>query len=75
MMLETLKELLSIDAPAPEVLLEEDGCLCLDWDGLSVSIHKNGHVSWACLEPTEHGTDLNRVKEVIAGLSSKGGLR
>jgi len=66
-MLETLINLLSVGAPAPEILIEEDGCLCLDWGiSLSVSIHENGHVSWACLEPREHGTDLVRVKELIA---------
>jgi len=66
--LETLLKLLAVDAPAPEILLEEDGCLCLDWRTLSVSIWPNGHVSWASLEPSEHGTDIDELLKRIKSL-------
>ena len=64
-MLETLLMLLKLDCPAPEILLEEDGELCLDWRDLTVSITPTGKVSWAHLSPTEHGTDIDRLIEIL----------
>lgn len=63
-----LCELLSIDAPSPEIMLEEDDDLCLDWGILYVSITSAGKVNWAFWDGTrsEHGTDLERVKQIIA---------
>jgi hypothetical protein len=45
------------DLPAPEVRVEEDGDLCCDWDGLSVSVSDAGRVGWAALwdEHKSHG--------------------
>lgn len=37
------------DLSAPEILLEEDGDLCCDWDGLTVSVSDAGRVGWAAL--------------------------
>ena len=63
-----LCDLLSVDAPCPDILLEEDGDLCLDWRVLNVSIAPAGGIAWAFWdgERKEHGTDLKRVKELIA---------
>ena len=64
-MLETLLTILKIDAPAPEILLEEDGALCLDYMSgrLSISITPTGSVAWAGL--AKHGTDLAEFIEIL----------
>lgn len=65
-MLETLlKKILTWDLPSsPEILLEEDGDLCLDWNGkISVSINKNGNVNWAGYG--EHGTDIDELARLL----------
>lgn len=69
-MLETLRKILSWDLPSPEILLEEDGCLCLDWlensgTWVSVSIHPNGGVSWAGINPQRHGSDLKELQNYL----------
>ena len=77
-MLETLLIILAWDLPAPSILLEEDGCICLDWDdGHSISITKDGKVSWAALTQDKpwhlheiavgksHGTDLENFKSIM----------
>ncbi len=63
-----LCDLLSVDAPCPEILLDEGGDICLDWEVLYVSITPAGEVSWTFLNSKhqEHGSDLKRVKELIA---------
>jgi len=67
-MLETLLEILRWDNPhgAPEILLEEDGCLCLDWSNVqaSVSIHPNGKISWAIVGKG-HGTDIVEFRRAM----------
>lgn len=66
-MLETLLRILSWDLPAPEILIEEDGDLCLDWsEGLSISINPSGGVAWAILNPPAHGSDLDELKRLSA---------
>jgi len=75
-MLETLKLLLQLDLPAPEILLEEDGCLNLEWywseehykfgpRTIDVSIWPDGKVSWACSEPRRHGADIEELKALL----------
>ena len=66
-MLETLLTILKIDAPAPEILLEEDGGLCLDYMSgrLSISITPTGGVAWAGIKT--HGTDLAEFIEILKG--------
>ena len=64
-MLETLLKILSWDLPSPEILLEEDGDLGLDWPGVSISINKDGGVSWAFLEEKRHGTDFDELRELL----------
>jgi len=65
-MLETLLTLLRIDAPAPEILLEEDGDICLDWPiDASISISSSGKVNWAVLKERRHGTDLNEFIKIL----------
>jgi len=64
-----LCELLLVDAPSPEILLEYDGGdLHLDWQVLNVSISPRGEISWAFYDGKrkENGTDIKRVKELIA---------
>jgi hypothetical protein len=63
-MLETLLKILAWDLPAPEILLENDGDICLDWPEVSVSINKEGGVSWAILHG-EHGTDIDVLKDFL----------
>jgi hypothetical protein len=68
---EVLCELLAIDAPAPEILLEEDGDFCLDWQldngVLSVSISSDGGIAWAYHDgkDSEHGTDIDRANQLL----------
>lgn len=73
-MLETLLKILSWgDLPAPEILLEEDGDISLDWHldttDLNVSITPEGKINYACLEPRQHGTDLDDLKILMEALS------
>lgn len=65
-MLETLLKILSWDLPAPEIFVEDDGCLGLEWaDGDAwVSIHPNGAVSWSALHG-KHGTDMEELRAVL----------
>lgn len=65
MMIDTLLTLLKVDVAAPEILLEEDGCICLDYGvTFSISIHPSGGVSWAVLD-RGHGTDLNEFIKLL----------
>lgn len=66
MMIDTLLELLKVDVAAPEILLEEDGCICLDYGvSFSISIWPSGAVSWASLDKG-HGTNLNEFIELVS---------
>lgn len=77
-MLETLLEILGWGLPigAPEILLEEDGCLGLDWGpDVSVSIHPDGKVSWA-IQGAGHGRDMDELRVLLQqgpGSGLKGG--
>jgi hypothetical protein len=65
-MLTTLLEILGWDAPAPEILLEDDGDISLDWElDISVSINRAGGVSWATLGPSRHGTSLAELRAIV----------
>jgi hypothetical protein len=64
-MLETLLKILSVHASSPEIMLEEDGCLGLDWPKITVSINPAGGVAWACSEPSRHGTDIDELLRLI----------
>lgn len=66
-MLETLLKILSWDLPAPEIYLEEDGDLCVEWPAASVSINKNGGINWA--GSGKHGKDIEEVKELLCQAS------
>lgn len=73
MMLETLLKILSWGGlPAPEILLEEDGDICLDWHldktDLNVSITPEGKINYSCLDHG-HGTDLDELKVLMEALS------
>ena len=70
-MLETLVYILGWDLPSPEILLEEDGDICLDWCDwhASVIINRSGGVSWAILDPGVHGTDLDELKTRLLELA------
>ena len=66
-MLETLLNILEAhNGYAPEILLEEDGDICLDWSGqASISINPSGSVAWAMTDSREHGSDLNQFIELL----------
>jgi hypothetical protein len=64
-MLATLLQILRWDGPAPEIMLESDGDICLDWTRASVSINENGGVAWACLNPRARGTDLAGLRRAL----------
>ena len=80
-MLETLLTLLGWGLPAPEIRLEEDGDILLDWAGadlvvvaLSVSINSGGATNWVVTlggQPgsTKHGTDINELRELLTSCS------
>lgn len=72
-MLETLLTILARhELPAPEILLEEDGDICLDWNGdVSISINKSGGVAWAITDNKSHGNDLNKFLELITAKAPK----
>lgn len=61
-----LLELLRFDLPAPEIHLEADGDLNLDWNGISVSINTSGGVNWAVLDSRHHGTSWDEIKASLA---------
>lgn len=79
-MLETLLKLLSWDfLPAPEILLEENGDLNLDWSFpcgnlsyASISINKDGGVAWAMQSKGDsiHGDDLEEFKRIVEKLTA-----
>jgi hypothetical protein len=64
--IETLLEILRWDLPGPEIILEDGGCLGLDWDSgdKSVSIHPNGKISWAIVGKG-HGTDIVEFRKAM----------
>ena len=68
MMLETLLKLLSVGASSPEIMIDEDGDLWLEWEMLSAAINANGKVNWAMRDPTEHGTSIERLMEILGQL-------
>lgn len=72
---EVLLTILGWDLPAPSILLEADGDICLDWEQGSLrgslSINPNGAVAWA-INSGKHGVDLDEFKtEVLECLSKK----
>lgn len=67
-MLETLLKILSWDLPAPEIHLEEDGDLGLDYGpNIWVCISPDGKVNWSILEPSAHGTDIEELERLLCG--------
>ena len=68
-MLQTLLDLLAYDLPCPEIMLEEDGDICLEWEEPAwkslISINPTGGVNWAVTEPREHGSNLDRLKAIL----------
>ena len=77
-MLETLLVILSWDVPqgAPEIMLEDDGDICLDWHdytgitklgNLSVSINKYGGVNWSGGPTRTHGNTMTELRKVLTG--------
>lgn len=75
-MLETLLKILSWDLPAPEILIEEDGDICLDWSQvMSISINESGGVNWA-IDDIGHGNDIEELERLSKQIDwkSKGGI-
>ena len=73
-MLATLLSILSWDAPAAEILLSDDGDICLDWFGgdVGATIAPSGNLAWAHspsggLGNKAHGTDLDGLRKVLTG--------
>lgn len=68
-MLETLLVLLRWDLPCPEILLEDDDCLCLDYSDFnaSVSIWPDGKLSWAVMDRGS-GTDMEELRVILHGM-------
>jgi hypothetical protein len=74
-MLETLLVILSWHVPqgAPEIMLEDDGDICLSWydpEGvltLEVSINKAGGVNWAGGPTRTHGNTMTELRKVLMG--------
>jgi len=64
-MLETLLTILAWDIPAPEIFLEGDGDIGLEWppQEVWVSINRGGGVNW--VSPKSHGTDINELQELL----------
>ena len=71
MMLATLLAILSWDAPTAEIILGDDGKICLDWYGgdVGATIAPSGSLAWAFSRGDEkkHGTDLDGLRKVLAG--------
>jgi len=65
---ETLVEILKGNSShSPDILLEEDGDICLDWsNNLSVSIGPDGSIAWAFCDG-RHGTSLPEFLQILAG--------
>lgn len=68
-MLQTLFKILSWDIPSPEILLEPDGDICLDWSNpiwhrASVSINPAGGVNWCILNGPD-GTDIDELHRAL----------
>jgi len=65
-MLETLLALLKVDTQCPEIMLEEDGELGLDYYAgkFWISIGSTGKVNWAILNGS-HGTDLDEFVKLL----------
>ena len=67
MLYDVLVKILSVDQPSPEILLEADGDLCLDWYGkIDISIMSSGLVAWAVID-YGHGTDLDEFLAILKG--------
>ena len=74
-MLATLLAILSWGVPqfAPEIQLEADGDICLDWHDpisgfrMSVSINKAGGVNWAGGATRTHGNTMTELRKVMMG--------
>ena len=70
-MLDTLLKILSwgVPAGAPEIILEDDGDICLDWIAgeVLVSIGRSGTVNWA-FSGGPHGTDLDALRRVLEAI-------
>ena len=70
-MLATLLAILSWDVPAAEIILSEDGDICLDWYGgdVGATIEPGGCLAWASSRGGEkkHGTDLDGLRKVLVG--------
>ena len=74
-MLATLLAILSWDVPAAEIILSEDGDICLDWYGgdVGATIAPSGGLAWAFLPSgihlgnKAHGTDLDGLRKVLTG--------
>jgi hypothetical protein len=76
--LETLLQILSWNVISPTIMIEQDGDLGLNWftskgDSIDISISSNGMVNWAASwnGKSEHGTDLERVKQITQHISDK----
>lgn len=65
----SLRKILSVDVPAPEILIDSYDDLCLDWSGgdISVSITDSGAIAWAATGGG-HGTDLEEFLKVLKEL-------
>ena len=73
-MLATLLAILSWDVPAAEIILNDDGKICLDWYGgdVGATIAPSGSLAWAFLPSgglgnKAHGTDLDGLRKVLVG--------
>lgn len=74
-MLETLLAILAWGVPqgAPEIMLEDDGDICLDWHDpdsgvrMMVSINKAGGVNWAGGPTRTHGNTMTELHKVLMG--------
>ncbi len=71
--IEVLRRVLAVDCAlgAPEIILQEDGDLCLDWsnhDGdfvVSLSIAPSGLVAWAIIGG-KHGGNLDEFLQALS---------
>jgi len=64
-MLATLLEILRWNLPSPEIMLDEEGCIELDWfPNTSVIIEPDGKISWSILHGG-HGTDIVALKKAM----------
>lgn len=65
----TLRKILSVDVPAPEILIDSYDDLCLDWLGgdISVSITDTGAIAWA-VTGGGHGHGVEEFLKVLKEL-------